>query len=73
MFCDLEFCVRQKFIKVHHLDHLCPIHIGFQIQNNFKSPGNENGFHFILAVIKTFPFQLSHVSCFFKVKGNELR
>ena len=29
-------------------------------------------FHFILAVIKPFPFQFSHMSCFFQVKGNEL-
>ena len=73
VFCDLEFWVRQKFNKVHHLDRLCLTHIGFQIQNYFKSPMNKNGFHFILAVIKPFPFRFSCVSCFFQVKGNELR
>ena len=68
----LELRVRQKCNKVHHLDRLCPMHIGFRIHNYFKSPENKNGFHFILAVIKPFPFQNSHVSCLFQVKGNEL-
>ena len=44
--CDLEFWGRRKFKKVHHLDRLCPTPIGFQIQNYFKSPRNQNGFHF---------------------------
>ena len=69
----LEFQVRRKFNKVHHLDRLRLTHISFRIQNYLKSPGNDNGFHFILAIIKPFPFQFSHASCFLQVKGIELR
>ena len=69
VFCGFEFRVRRKFNKVHHLDRLYPTHIGFWIQNYFKSPVNKNGFHFILAVIKPFLFQFSHASCFFQVKA----
>ena len=42
---------------------------GFKITSNLRE--NKNGFHFVLAVIKPFPFQFSHASCFFQGKGNE--
>ena len=46
------------------------MHIGFRIQNYFKSPGNKNGFHFILAVIKPFPFNIGLLASGSKITSN---